>query len=38
MKRVLISGVTVAENLRRAYSELANENIVTAQEPEVLDL
>ncbi|KAA9332259.1 DUF288 domain-containing protein [Hymenobacter busanensis] len=29
---------TVGENLRRAYAELAKENIVTAQEIELLDL
>ncbi|ALW87125.1 hypothetical protein AUC43_19815 [Hymenobacter sedentarius] len=32
------AGNTVSENLRRAYAELAKENIVTAQEVELLDL
>jgi hypothetical protein len=29
---------TVSENLRRAYAELAKENIVSAEEIELLDL
>ena len=36
--RAIDPNVTVAENLRRAYAELAKENIVTAQEVELLDL
>ena len=36
--RAIDKGNTVSENLRRAYAELAKENIVTAQEIELLDL
>ncbi|MBC8084926.1 MAG: DUF288 domain-containing protein [Hymenobacter sp.] len=36
--RVIDKSGTVAENLRRAYAELAKENIVTVQELELLDL
>ncbi|TDN35812.1 DUF288 domain-containing protein [Hymenobacter sp. UV11] len=38
VSRAIDAGATVAENLRRAYAELASENIVTAQELELLDL
>lgn len=38
VRRAIDPTVTVAENLRRAYAELAVENIVTAQELELLDL
>ena len=38
VSRAIDPAVTVAENLRRAYAELAKENIVTAQEIELLDL
>ena len=36
--RAIDKGNTVSENLRLAYAELAKENIVTAQEIELLDL
>lgn len=36
--RAIDNSNTVSENLRRAYAELAKENIVTAQEIELLDL
>ena len=36
--RAIDKGNTVSENLRRAYAELAKENIVSAQETELLDL
>lgn len=36
--RAIDKGNTVSENLRRAYAELAKENIVSAQEIELLDL
>ncbi|WP_022824002.1 STELLO glycosyltransferase family protein [Hymenobacter norwichensis] len=36
--RAIDKSVTVSENLRRAYAELAKENIVTEQEIELLDL
>jgi len=38
VSRAIDKSVTVGENLRRAYVELAQENIVTAQELELLDL
>ena len=38
VSRAIDPAVSVAENLRRAYAELAKENIVTAQEIELLDL
>jgi hypothetical protein len=38
VSRAIDKSVTVGENLRRAYAELAQENIVTAQELELLDL
>jgi hypothetical protein len=38
VSRAIDPSVTVAENLRRAYAELAKENIVTAEELELLDL
>ena len=38
VSRAIDPAVTVAENVRRAYAELAKENIVTAQEIELLDL
>lgn len=38
VSRAINKSATVSENLRRAYAELAKENIVTAQELELLDL
>ena len=38
VSRAIDKGNTVAENLRLAYAELAKENIVSAQEIELLDL
>lgn len=38
VSRAIDSRVTVAENMRRAYAELAKENIVTTQELELLEL
>ncbi|MBJ6108293.1 DUF288 domain-containing protein [Hymenobacter sp. BT523] len=38
VKRAIDPANTVSENLRRAYAELATENIVTAQEIELLEL
>ncbi len=38
VSRAISPANTVGENLRRAYAELARENIVTAQEVELLDL
>ncbi|MDJ0364555.1 STELLO glycosyltransferase family protein [Hymenobacter sp. H14-R3] len=38
VQRALKPGNTVAEDLRAAYAELLTENIVTAQETELLDL
>ncbi|RZJ87153.1 MAG: hypothetical protein EOO60_12505 [Hymenobacter sp.] len=38
VQRAISPANTVGENLRLAYAELAKENIVTAQEIELLDL
>ena len=38
VNRAIDKSATVGENLRRAYAELAKENIVTPQELELLDL
>ena len=38
VSRAISPDVTVAENLRRAYAELAKENIVATQELELLEL
>jgi len=38
VSRAIDPSVTVSENVRRAYAELAKENIVTSQEIELLDL
>jgi hypothetical protein len=38
VNRAIDKSVSVAENLRRAYAELAKEDIVSAQELELLDL